>query len=145
MNDARAARSPSKLLDAWAALAWLRDQPPASDTVETLWRQARTGKIRLIMSVVNLGEVFYITAKTQGLESAELILEEMQQMPLEVHPAPNGLVIEAARLKGRHAISYADAFALATAVREKACVVTGDPELKHLVGAGLAEIEWIGR
>lgn len=43
--------------------------------------------------------------------------------------------IEAARIKAQFSISYANAFAVATAVRERAIILTGDPEfrvVKHL-------------
>jgi predicted nucleic acid-binding protein len=41
-------------------------------------------------------------------------------------------VLEAARLKAKYAISYADAFAAATAKRIDGRVVTGDPEFKAI-------------
>jgi ribonuclease VapC len=42
------------------------------------------------------------------------------------------LVLEAARLKARFPISYADAFAVATARAEGGPVLTGDPEIVNL-------------
>lgn len=51
-------------------------------------------------------------------------------------------VLEAAPIKARHAIAYADAFAVATARRLDAVLVTGDPEFAAV--SGLVEIEWIG-
>jgi ribonuclease VapC len=56
-------------------------------------------------------------------------------------PASDSLVYAAAELKGSYAISYADAFLLATALREKAAIVTGDPEFKKV--ASLCRIEWV--
>jgi ribonuclease VapC len=41
-------------------------------------------------------------------------------------------VLDAARLKSEHAISYADCFAAATAIKEGASIVTGDPEFKKV-------------
>jgi predicted nucleic acid-binding protein len=38
-------------------------------------------------------------------------------------------VLEAALIKASHAISYADAFAVATAMAHDATLLTGDPEL----------------
>ena len=52
-------------------------------------------------------------------------------------PRPNDLIFRAAELKARYPISYADAFALASAIEHQAELVTGDPELRrveHLVG-----------
>ena len=50
----------------------------------------------------------------------------------------------AAELKSRHAIAYADAFAVATAVEFDATLVTGDPEIEPLEGTQL-EVEWLPR
>jgi predicted nucleic acid-binding protein len=41
-------------------------------------------------------------------------------------------VLEAARIKARYAIAYADCFAVATALREGAPIVTGDPQFKKV-------------
>jgi ribonuclease VapC len=51
-------------------------------------------------------------------------------------------VMEAAKIKARYAVSYADCFAAATAVREKAQVVTGDPEFKKL--EEIIGVDWLG-
>jgi len=44
-------------------------------------------------------------------------------------------------MKSRLAMSYADCFAAATAIRENAAIVTGDPEFKKL--GKEVEIDWI--
>jgi len=46
-------------------------------------------------------------------------------------------------LKACHSISYADAFAVATAIREQAPLVTGDPEIQALAARGIVELEWV--
>jgi predicted nucleic acid-binding protein len=43
-----------------------------------------------------------------------------------------GLILEAARIKADHRLSYADAFAVATAERHRLPLLTGDPELLAL-------------
>jgi len=52
------------------------------------------------------------------------------------------ITLEAARLKGKHAVAYADCFAAALGVQKKAKVVTGDPEFKKF--GGTVSVEWIG-
>lgn len=49
----------------------------------------------------------------------------------------------AATLKSRHAISYADAFAAATALLRGAPLVTGDPELQTMSMEPNLKLEWI--
>lgn len=142
MSAGAGAEAAVKVLDSWAVMAWLRDEP-AARRIDRLWRQAAAGKIRLAISVINLGEVFYLTARWRSLRDAELVLSHMQDLPLEVRPAPNVLVWEAARIKALHRLSYADAFAVATAIREAAPLVTGDPEMKALADKGLVAVEWV--
>jgi hypothetical protein len=48
----------SKIVDAWALLAWLRDEQPAADSVRRTLQEAEDGIIRLSMSWINAGEVF---------------------------------------------------------------------------------------
>jgi ribonuclease VapC len=50
-------------------------------------------------------------------------------------------VLEAARIKARLPISYADAFAVATAQRERAVIVTGDPEFRKV--EHLVTVKWL--
>jgi len=50
--------------------------------------------------------------------------------------------MEAARLKATYPLSFADCFAAATAIRERAALVTGDPEFKKLGKA--VTIDWVG-
>lgn len=106
-------------------------------------QKAKARKVQLFLSVLNLGEIFYVTSKTRGLPAAEMVLEELAGLPIEVRAAPNALVMEAARLKSLYPISYADAFAAATAIREGARLVTGDPEMKVLSARGVLQLDWI--
>jgi ribonuclease VapC len=50
-------------------------------------------------------------------------------------------VIDAARIKAEYPLSFADCFAVATAIRESAIILTGDPEFKKI--EHLAKIEWL--
>jgi predicted nucleic acid-binding protein len=132
-----------KVLDTWAVIAWLRDESGAA-RVERLWAEAAAGKLRLLMSAVNIGEVFYITARWRSLTDAEIVMRHLQELPLEICPAPNTLIWGAARVKAQHRLSYADAFAVATALRESATLVTGDPEVRAVGEKGVVRVEWIG-
>jgi uncharacterized protein len=59
--------------------------------------------------------------------------------------AHDELVMLAATLKARYAISYADGFAAATALLQDAPLVTGDPELRAMAAKEKTlQLEWIG-
>jgi len=94
------------------------------------------------MNDINIGETFYILARERGLEKAEYFINAI--LPnLPINKIGNGFaeVMEAARLKAQYPISYADCFAVATALREKAVIITGDPDFKHV--EKMVEIDWL--
>jgi predicted nucleic acid-binding protein len=134
-----------KVLDSWALLAWLQGEEPAARKVRKLLDRAEAGQTDLAMSMMNVGEVFYMLAKRQGEQTAEAFLRDLQGMPIRTRMPTERDVLDAARLKGRLAISYADAFAVETARQLNAELVTGDPELKAVADAGLVELDWLGR
>jgi uncharacterized protein len=134
----------SFVLDAWAVMAWLKDQKPASDRVRDLLDAAARGEHQLAMNIVNLGEVFYLSAKAKSFAYAERVLEGLRPRILAVSAADQ-IVMAAAALKARHPISYADGFAAATAMLRLAPLVTGDPELRAMAKKEKAlRLEWIG-
>ena len=134
-----------KVLDSWALLAWLQGEEPAARRVRKLLDRAEAGQMDLSMSLLNVGEVFYLLAKRQNPEIAEAFLRDLQGMPIQTRMPTQRDVLEAARLKGRLAISYAAAFAVVAARQLNAELVTGDSELRALADAGLVELDWLGR
>jgi uncharacterized protein len=130
-----------RCLDSWAILAFLRREKPAGLHVRELLETAvQQPDETLFLSIINLGEVYYIVGRAKGLEEAEETIAEIRRLPLTVVPVDDQQVMAAAKLKARFAISYADAFALATAVQLNAPLVTGDPELTALADAFPIEI-----
>ena len=130
------------VLDSWMLLAWLKDQPPGADQMDELWRKAATHEVELSMSMISLGEVVYLTARNKGLDAADELLEHLHTRPLQFVTTSDRLVIEAARLKAAYPISYADAFAAATAMRARCPLVTGDPEFRALEKDGVIKLNW---
>jgi len=120
---------PHYILDAWALIALLQREEPAATRVRELLEEARAGNVALTMSLINLGEVVYRVGKTHGEETAWETLSEIQRLPLQIMPVQEDTVWAAVTWKMHHAISYADAFAVATAENLKAILLTGDPEL----------------
>ena len=133
-----------KVLDSWAVMAWLNDEEPAASHFEALLDDATLGRTALAMSMVNVGEVYHLVAKRYGQRQATSFWEEFQTTPIRILPAPNALILEAARWKSQYPISYADAFALASVLVEQAVLVTGDPDFRALSEAGVVQLEWIG-
>lgn len=134
-----------RVLDAWAVLAWLQNERPAAAKVARLIEEARAGRAVLFMSLINLGEVYYRSARVKGLKTAGEILLALKSLPINLCSLPESLVLRAAELKTRFPISYADAFAVATALEEKAALVTGDAELVALGKKGIVRVERLER
>ena len=119
------------VLDSWAVLAFLKGEP-AGEEVGELLKSAAHGRVRLLMCVVNWGEVYYSLLKAGGREAAESAVGDLSRMPIELFPvdADLELVRKAAEYKAACRMSYADAFAAGLARLKKAVLVTGDPEFK---------------
>jgi predicted nucleic acid-binding protein len=90
---------------------------------------------------MNLGEIFYRVCRVAGLKKAEEIIEKIRLLPIRIVSISDAVVMEAAKIKGKYPISYADAFAVAVALQTGATVVSGDPE--YNVVSKLIKILWI--
>ena len=131
---------PVFVLDTFALLAYLQDESVAAH-IEKLLENARKGKCRLCLSLINLGEILYITERRGGVAKAQDTLALIRQLPIEVLPADEQLVFSAAHIKANHSLSYADAFSVAIAINENAVVLTGDPEFESV--ESLVKVEWL--
>jgi len=121
------------VLDAWAVLAFLQREEPAASRVRQLLHEARGQEVELFISIINVGEVVYRVGKVHGESEAAETLAQIRRLPITIISASDDAVWAAVRYKMQHAISYADASALATAAGLGATLATGDPELVQLV------------
>lgn len=137
-----AANSQSYVLDSFAVFAHLEDEVGAT-RVRAVLGAAAAGKAQAYLSVLNLGEIVYITEREIGLAAAQLALSAIEQLPIRVLDATRERVLAAAHVKASYAISYADAFAVAAAQELDATLITGDPEFKAV--EKLISIDWLRR
>lgn len=117
------------VLDTWALLAYL-DGEPAAQHVRYVLRKARTKRVIVLLSIISYGECLYVIEREHGFHQAQRAVGIIDQLALRVMPADRLLVFEAAHVKARFPISYADAFSVALAKRNGGSVMTGDPEFK---------------
>jgi len=122
------------VLDAWALLAMLQGEEPAASRVGQLLRAGEREEATLLLSMINLGEVYYRTGRRINRAAAATALEEIRRLSLTVVPVSDELVLCAANFKVEYAISYADAFAAALADDTGATLVSGDPDFDQLQG-----------
>lgn len=130
------------VLDSFALQAYLENEAGA-DRVTALLTAAQRDEAAIWISIVNYGEVVYITEREQGLFAAQRVIAALDQLPMAVVNADRALTLAAAKVKAQRSISYADAFAVALAQRHHAVVLTGDPEFRKV--EDLVSVEWLAR
>jgi len=120
------------VLDANAVLRYFGvSQGQGSNKVRALFEQAERGQARLSMSVVNLGEVFYILLKHVGEPRARHYVQVLQHVATMVE-ADAAQALRAAEMKHAYKLGYADSFAATLAVALKATLVSADPAFEKL-------------
>ncbi len=125
--------APVAVLDAWALIALLRDEPPAARVRSAI----ESGGV---VSWMNLGEVLYLEAAQIGIEVARGLVESLAASLVTDEPDAE-LIVDAAQIKAEHRVSYADAIAVATSIRHRLPLMTGDPELTGLDRDGFKVID----
>ena len=131
------------VLDAHALMVLFNDEPGA-EKIERILIKAESGSPKLLMSVVNWGEIYYSILRGASQEMAEAKAHEIAGMQIELVPVDADdleLVRQAAAFKATRKMSYADCFAAALAKIKNAELVTGDREFKQL--ARDVKIHWL--
>ena len=128
------------VLDSWAIMAYLEDEP-AAERVADIIADAHEEDVPLFMTVVNLGEVWYIIAREASEADANRSITELRQLGIKFVDADWDLAHEAAGFKSKHKMSFADCFAAALAKQRKAHLITGDQEFKQVEQA--VTIVWL--
>jgi ribonuclease VapC len=129
----------TKVLDTYALIAFFEDEPGAG-FVRNLLLEAISGNLKLVMCVVNLGEFWYVIARTVSPSQADALLEEVRGMSIEIVAADWDLTYQAANFKSKGSLSYADCYT-ALGKLHQAEVVSGDPEFQKLMGE--ITIAWV--
>ena len=128
------------IFDSHALLKFFQKEKGHEKVTQLLEETRKTGEAKYI-NAINLGEIIYSTKREFGDQKKLEVLANIERLNFTILPVPNNLIFQAAEYKAQYALSYADCFALASAMESKATLVTGDPEFKkieHLVG-----IVWI--
>jgi len=101
------------VLDACALIAYYANED-GSDAVQGLIEKAYYEEHRLLISRINLLEVFYGIYKAKGRAEALDFLQTITGFPIEIiENVENEVFIEAGRLKSNYRISLADSVFLA--------------------------------
>ncbi len=129
------------VFDSFAFLAHLENEERGAKVTNILKNAMKYTNIILFASVINLGEVYYITIRERGEKKAEEVLSLIKLLPINIIEADTHLTLKASKLKAKYPVAYADCFAAALAIEKNASIITGDPEFKKMESE--VQIEWI--
>jgi len=119
------------VFDSYALIAFFR-QEPGYELVRELLVKMAADESEGYITTVNVGEVYYMISRKSNQKSAETALDALLKFPIHIVEADLKLSLEAAKLKAKYSLSYADAFAAALTIQRKAVLITGDDEFKSL-------------
>ncbi|MFZ0516539.1 MAG: PIN domain-containing protein [Acidobacteriaceae bacterium] len=120
------------VLDANAVLRYFAvGDGQGGEKVRGLFEQAERNQAQLSMSVINMGEVFYILLKHIGEQRALHYIQVLQHAVTMIDADANS-TIDAATLKHQYKLGYADSFAAALALASKATLVSADPSFEKI-------------
>jgi ribonuclease VapC len=130
------------VLDSFALVSLFHREPGWEMVQAALYEQQRA-KARAFLNWINWGEFFYIVKRKVGAAQAAEALHLLEQLPIELVSVDLPLVREAAEIKSEHALSYADAFCVATARRLSGTILTSDPEFRAV--EHLVTVQWLAK
>ncbi len=133
-------KRPRYVLDSYALLAYFQREAGGA-VVKAMLERAAQGEAQLHVSLINLGELAYLTERRRGLSALRQTLAVLERLTIRWVSVDWERVLAAARVKARYPISYADAFAVALAQEIDAPLVTGDPEF-HKVEESV-QVRWL--
>lgn len=129
-----------KLLDSHAVLVYLKLEK-GYKKVKAALSAAEKAQMPLLMCEINIGEVCYIALRAKLISNLEDFLSLFLSLPIQPVQVNFDLVLEAAMIKAHYPLSYADAFAVATAIKHNASIITGDPEFRAVTKR--VAVEWV--
>jgi ribonuclease VapC len=123
------------------ALLKLFQKEAGHEKVARMLKQAMRSGTPIYLNAVNLGEIVYSTKRAFGDQKKIEVLAHVERLGFRILPVPIDLVFRAAEYKASFSMSFADCFALASAVEHGAVLVTGDPEFR--AAEHLVTISWV--
>jgi predicted nucleic acid-binding protein len=129
------------VLDA-SAMVVLIENRSGANRVGQLVKEADRLNVPLLASVVNWGEVFYLSWKRGGEETARKALDYLSFLPIKILPVDSAQALKAAELRTLYHVPYLDCLAGALSSIHQATLVTSDHDFEKL--GRHFRILWIG-
>ena len=119
------------VLDASAVLD-LIEAGPGFTKVERLLQEGLRNQAAVLISVLNMGEVFYMLWQRRGEEKARQALANLFRLPIQIVVVDFSQAMQAGEIKALHKIPYVDCVAAALAILQQAPLVTADRDFEKL-------------
>ena len=131
------------IFDACALLAYYKGEKGA-DKIKTLINEALTKQSVIYIHSINLIEVYYHFLRTLGKDKANIILEEINKLPITTVDSIDTVIFnETSRLKAQYTIPLGDAVGLATSIKLSGSFVSADhADLEKIEKAESVSIFW---
>jgi len=130
------------VFDSYALIAFFR-QEAGYEAVRDLLVKTAADEVEGYITTINIGEVYYMICRKSNQKNAETALDALLKFPLQIVEADLKLSLEAAKLKAKYTLSYADAFAAALTIGRKAILVTGDDEFESLKNEAGFKVQYL--
>jgi predicted nucleic acid-binding protein len=129
-----------KILEAPAIMLYLEKKPGYEKVRDLLTRAAANGN-NLLVSTVNMGELYYLLLRHRSTQESDKIMALVETFPIDFISVDSTLAKQAAlfRLKGK--LSYEQCIAAALAKVKRGELITAETEFKVLEGE--IRIVWI--
>ena len=132
------------ILDSYAMLCLFdKKRRSEKETVTKYLEDAENEKIKLYISKINEGEIFYKLYKYLGESIAFGFREDLKHgiVPISVVSINDKRAERASEIKAKYPVSYADAFCIDLAMEMNLPVITGDTEFKNV--EKIVKIVWV--
>jgi predicted nucleic acid-binding protein len=130
------------VFDSHALISFYRKEP-AYERVRDLLVKIANNESEGFISSVNVGEIYYMLIRKGNIKTAEAAVNSLNHFPVQIIDPDFKSCMEAATLKAKFTISYADAFAAALTISKKATLVTGDKEFDKLIGVTGFKVKYL--
>ena len=130
------------VFDSFALIAFFRRET-GYEFVRDLLVKISNDESEGYMTTVNIGEIYYMMCRKSNTKNAEDAIHALLHFPIQIIEADLKLTLEAAKLKAKYPVSYADAFAAALTINKKAILITGDSEFEALSGETNFKVKYL--
>ena len=130
------------VFDSYALIAHFKKEK-GHEVVSEMLTEISVGERTGYLTLINLGEIYYITHRANGEKNALEAMRMIKSMPIEIVGVDEEITMRAAKIKATHKLSFADAFAAALTIAKKATLITGDKEFKGLEGGAYFKVKFI--